>query len=48
MTLAALKAILTIADGFSESTMNDLTDTTWQHIYQHTKASNKLHAIHSK
>jgi cytosine/adenosine deaminase-related metal-dependent hydrolase len=44
--IAELKAILSVADGFSESTMNDLTDTAWQQIYQHTEATNKLRAIH--
>jgi cytosine/adenosine deaminase-related metal-dependent hydrolase len=44
--ITELKAILTVADGFSESTMNDLTDAAWQQIYQHTEAENKLRAIH--
>ena len=44
--IAELAAILAVADGFSESTMNDLTDAAWQQIYQHTKSSNKLRAIH--
>ncbi|MEA5462431.1 amidohydrolase family protein [Leptothoe sp. PORK10 BA2] len=42
--LAELDALLTIADGFSESTMNDLTDLAWQQIY--LRSQHKLRAIH--
>ena len=42
--IAELESILAVADGFSESTMNDLTDPAWQQIC--TKTSNKLRAIH--
>ncbi|NJL21670.1 MAG: amidohydrolase family protein [Leptolyngbyaceae cyanobacterium SM1_3_5] len=42
--IAELKAILTVADGFSESTMNDLTDRAWQEI--RAIASDKIRAIH--
>ncbi|HEY0947843.1 MAG TPA: amidohydrolase family protein, partial [Opitutaceae bacterium] len=41
-----LEAMLAIADGFSESTMNDLTDTAWREIRELTAAHGKLRAIH--
>jgi cytosine/adenosine deaminase-related metal-dependent hydrolase len=41
-----LTAILDVADGFSESTMNDLTDAAWVQIRQVTAAQDKLRAIH--
>lgn len=44
--IAELKAILAIADGFSESTMNDLTDAAWKEIHQITSEQHKLRAIH--
>lgn len=43
---AELEAMLALADGFSESTMNDLTDAAWAEIRQLTLASKKLRAIH--
>jgi cytosine/adenosine deaminase-related metal-dependent hydrolase len=43
---AELLSILTIADGFSESTMNDLTDTAWREIAQVTQQLGKGRAIH--
>lgn len=42
--IAELNTLLTVADGFSESTMNDLTDAAWQQIY--AKTQHKLRAIH--
>ncbi len=44
--IAMLKAILQVADGFSESTMNDLTDPAWKQIREITQQQNKLRAIH--
>ncbi len=44
--IAELKDVLAIADGFSESTMNDLTDAAWKEIYQVTSQQKKLRAIH--
>lgn len=44
--IATLKALLSVADGFSESTMNDLTDSAWQQIYEITQQHHKLRAIH--
>ncbi|MDX2216291.1 MAG: amidohydrolase family protein [Oculatellaceae cyanobacterium bins.114] len=44
--IAELRDVLAIADGFSESTMNDLTDAAWKQIYQLTAESSKLRAIH--
>lgn len=44
--LDELKAMLAIADGFSESTMNDLTDTGWRQIRELTASLGKLRAIH--
>ncbi|MBD2257021.1 amidohydrolase family protein [Pseudanabaena sp. FACHB-2040] len=41
-----LKAVLAAADGFSESTMNDLTDPAWQQILTLTETAHKLRAIH--
>jgi cytosine/adenosine deaminase-related metal-dependent hydrolase len=43
---AELEKLLTLADGFSESTMNDLTDAAWAEIRQLTTATGKLRAIH--
>jgi 5-methylthioadenosine/S-adenosylhomocysteine deaminase len=43
---AELAAMLDIADGFSESTMNDLTDPAWREIRAATQAAGKLRAIH--
>jgi cytosine/adenosine deaminase-related metal-dependent hydrolase len=43
---AELARILSLADGFSESTMNDLTDAAWAEIRQLTAATGKLRAIH--
>ena len=44
--IAELESILAIADGFSESTMNDLTDPAWVQIRQITECHHKLRAIH--
>lgn len=41
-----LRALLAVSDGFSESTMNDLTDTAWKEIREITESSGKLRAIH--
>jgi cytosine/adenosine deaminase-related metal-dependent hydrolase len=41
-----LEAILSVADGFSESTMNDLTDQAWREIRELTSTLGKLRAIH--
>jgi cytosine/adenosine deaminase-related metal-dependent hydrolase len=46
VALTELQAVLAVADGFSESTMNDLTDAAWVQIYHQTTAQNKLRAIH--
>ena len=43
---AELAAMLAVADGFSESTMNDLTDTAWREIRTATSSAKKLRAIH--
>jgi len=43
---AELDAMLAIADGFSESTMNDLTDAAWSELRVVTEARGKLRAIH--
>ncbi|MEE4661471.1 MAG: amidohydrolase family protein [Halieaceae bacterium] len=43
---AELAALLDVADGFSESTMNDLTSPAWQEIRAMTEARQKLRAIH--
>jgi cytosine/adenosine deaminase-related metal-dependent hydrolase len=44
--IATLHSILAVADGFSESTMNDLTDSAWKAIYTITEQHHKLRAIH--
>ncbi len=41
-----LIALLAAADGFSESTINDLTDPTWRQVRAATQAAGKLRAIH--
>ena len=41
-----LEAVLRVADGFSESTMNDLTDEAWREIRALTQGLGKLRAIH--
>lgn len=43
---AELDDILAAADGFSESTMNDLTDPAWSEIRARTQARGRLRAIH--
>jgi 5-methylthioadenosine/S-adenosylhomocysteine deaminase len=43
---ADLDALLAVADGFSESTMNDLTDAAWCELRTTTTARGKLRAIH--
>lgn len=43
---AELAAMLAVADGFSESTMNDLTDAAWREIRAATASAKKLRAIH--
>jgi 5-methylthioadenosine/S-adenosylhomocysteine deaminase len=43
---AEIEAILATADGFSESTMNDLTDAAWAEIRELTSSRGKLRAIH--
>ncbi|MBF1999951.1 MAG: amidohydrolase family protein [Synechococcales cyanobacterium M58_A2018_015] len=43
---AELEALLEVADGFSESTMNDLTDAAWVQIRQITEQRQKRRAIH--
>jgi 5-methylthioadenosine/S-adenosylhomocysteine deaminase len=43
---AQLDDMLAVADGFSESTMNDLTDPAWREICEVTSPRNKLRAIH--
>jgi len=43
---AELEALLAVADGFSESTMNDLTDAAWRELRVITTAQGKLRAIH--
>jgi cytosine/adenosine deaminase-related metal-dependent hydrolase len=44
--IAELEALLDIADGFSESTMNDLTDPAWRKIREMTTLRKKWRAIH--
>jgi cytosine/adenosine deaminase-related metal-dependent hydrolase len=44
--LDELRSILAVADGFSESTMNDLTDRAWVQIREMTQSQNKIRAIH--
>ena len=46
IALAELEAMLDIADGFSESTMNDLTPPAWREIRERTTTAGKLRAIH--
>ncbi len=41
-----LAAMLDVADGFSESTMNDLTDAAWAQVREVTGHRGKLRAIH--
>ena len=41
-----IERILEVADGFSESTMNDLTDAAWREIRALTQDRGKLRAIH--
>ncbi|MDQ8193406.1 amidohydrolase family protein [Coraliomargarita sp. SDUM461004] len=41
-----LRALLEVADGFSESTMNDLTDPAWQSVRNLTHAMGKARAVH--
>ncbi len=43
---AELEEMLAVADGFSESTMNDLTDTAWAEIRELTTRLGKRRAIH--
>lgn len=43
---AELERILEIGDGFSESTMNDLTDTAWKQVRDACVARGRLRAIH--
>jgi cytosine/adenosine deaminase-related metal-dependent hydrolase len=43
---AELERMLSVADGFSESTMNDLTDAAWAEIRALTASRGKLRAIH--
>jgi len=43
---AELEAILVEADGFSESTMNDLTGAAWREIREMTTARGRARAIH--
>ena len=45
-SLEELEALLERADGFSESTMNDLTDPAWRQIRAITEAAGKARAIH--
>ncbi len=45
-SIAELQAILAVADGFSESTINDLTDAAWKEIDHLTSQQGKLRAIH--
>ncbi|NBB80701.1 MAG: amidohydrolase family protein [Verrucomicrobia bacterium] len=45
-SLAELEAMLQIADGFSESTMNDLTDPAWKEIRELTDSRGKARAVH--
>jgi cytosine/adenosine deaminase-related metal-dependent hydrolase len=41
-----LRAVLEIADGFSESTMNDLTDPAWRSVRKLTDELGKARAVH--
>ncbi len=45
-SLDELREILTVADGFSESTMNDLTDPAWEQVQAETRSAGRLRAIH--
>lgn len=45
-SFAELKHTLQVADGFSESTMNDLTDAAWIQVRDLTSALGKARAIH--
>jgi len=45
-SMEELRVMLELADGFSESTMNDLTDTAWSEIRELTKEMGKARAIH--
>lgn len=45
-TEAELSTLLEVADGFSESTMNDLTDPAWRQVREITESAGKLRAIH--
>lgn len=38
--------LFTLSDGFSESTMNDLTDRAWAQIAEMTEAAGKARAVH--
>ncbi|HEY9630446.1 MAG TPA: amidohydrolase family protein [Coleofasciculaceae cyanobacterium] len=44
--ITELRSILSVADGFSESTMNDLTDPAWIQIWEITQQSAQFRAIH--
>ncbi|MEO0509987.1 MAG: amidohydrolase family protein [Verrucomicrobiota bacterium] len=44
--ISELEKLLGIADGFSESTMNDLTDPAWSRVRELTNKAGKLRAIH--
>nr|WP_279611152.1 amidohydrolase family protein [Thermostichus vulcanus] len=41
-----LQDILAVADGFSESTLNDLTEPAWKQIHHLTEERGKIRAIH--
>lgn len=41
-----LAAMLDVADGFSESTMNDLTDVAWRQVREVTTLRGRMRAIH--
>lgn len=41
-----LREMLAVADGFSESTMNDLTDAAWRDVQRITEKQNKARAVH--
>lgn len=43
---AELEEMLSVADGFSESTMNDLTEPAWREVRALTAALGKYRAIH--
>jgi cytosine/adenosine deaminase-related metal-dependent hydrolase len=40
------RELLTVADGISESTINDLTDPAWKWLKEETRKAGKLRAIH--